>query len=178
MSSNMQRQTVPLSRSEKCIIRTGLGRQVALDSRVPAIADHEGKIISTDTDKIILSGHGDWMLTLHLAGRVSAKLPLILTAFAAVCKHPHTVWRSGVVRAIMFRDRIPSQQAFGTFPPFCKYDKQPATLLVTSPHVMAVVAMGSTTNMHNTRAQTSLRAAMGFSIEETMKLFWVNGEVF
>lgn len=117
------------------------------------------------------------MLTLHLAGRVSAKLPLILTALAAACKHPHTVWRSGVVRAMLFRDRIPSQQAFGTFPPFCKYDKQPATLLVTSPHVMVVVAMGSTTNMHNTRAQTSLRAAMGFSIEETMKLFWVTGEV-
>lgn len=36
---------------------------------------------------------------------------------------------------------------------------------------MAVVAMGSTTNMHNTRAQTSLRAAMGFSMEETMKPF-------
>ncbi|KAA3441767.1 RpoB [Gossypium australe] len=50
---------VPLSRSEKCIVGTGLERQVALDSGVPAIADHEGKIISTDTDKIILSGNGD-----------------------------------------------------------------------------------------------------------------------
>ncbi|KAK8493462.1 hypothetical protein V6N12_044554 [Hibiscus sabdariffa] len=59
MSSNMQRQAVPLSRSEKCIVGTGLERQVALDSGVPAIADHEGKIISTDTDKIILSGNGD-----------------------------------------------------------------------------------------------------------------------
>ncbi|MBA0855900.1 hypothetical protein Goshw_020775, partial [Gossypium schwendimanii] len=59
VASNMQRQAVPVSRSEKCIIRTGLERQVALDSKVPAIADHEEKIISTDTDKIILSGHGD-----------------------------------------------------------------------------------------------------------------------
>ncbi|PPD85332.1 hypothetical protein GOBAR_DD17726 [Gossypium barbadense] len=33
--------------------------EMALDSGVPAIADHEGKIISTDTDKIILSGNGD-----------------------------------------------------------------------------------------------------------------------
>nr|YP_004927548.1 orf128a [Brassica carinata]AEH43563.1 orf128a [Brassica carinata] len=32
MSSNMQRQAVPLSRSEKCIVGTGLERQVALDS--------------------------------------------------------------------------------------------------------------------------------------------------
>uniref|UniRef100_A0A199UAX4 DNA-directed RNA polymerase n=1 Tax=Manihot esculenta TaxID=3983 RepID=A0A199UAX4_MANES len=31
MSSNMQRQAVPLSRSEKCIVGTGLERQVALD---------------------------------------------------------------------------------------------------------------------------------------------------
>ena len=27
--------------------------------RVPVIANHEGKIISTDTNKIILSGNGD-----------------------------------------------------------------------------------------------------------------------
>uniref|UniRef100_A0A6N2MDU2 DNA-directed RNA polymerase subunit beta n=1 Tax=Salix viminalis TaxID=40686 RepID=A0A6N2MDU2_SALVM len=58
MSSNMQRQAVPLARSEKCIVGTGLERQVALDSGVPAIAEHEGKIIYTDIDKIILSGNG------------------------------------------------------------------------------------------------------------------------
>nr|YP_009729894.1 RpoB [Caldesia parnassifolia]QHW08230.1 RpoB [Caldesia parnassifolia]UDZ61118.1 RNA polymerase beta subunit [Caldesia parnassifolia]UDZ61119.1 RNA polymerase beta subunit [Caldesia parnassifolia]UDZ61120.1 RNA polymerase beta subunit [Caldesia parnassifolia]UDZ61121.1 RNA polymerase beta subunit [Caldesia parnassifolia] len=59
MSSNMQRQAVPLSRSEKCIVGTGLEGQVALDSRVSAIAEHEGKIISTDTHKIILSSNGN-----------------------------------------------------------------------------------------------------------------------
>ncbi|KAJ0074642.1 hypothetical protein Patl1_37435 [Pistacia atlantica] len=59
MSSNMQRQAVPLSRSEKCIVGTGLERQAALDSGVPAIAQHEGKIIYTDIDKIVLSGNGD-----------------------------------------------------------------------------------------------------------------------
>nr|YP_009705499.1 RNA polymerase beta subunit [Valeriana officinalis]QFQ35193.1 RNA polymerase beta subunit [Valeriana officinalis]URQ21565.1 RNA polymerase beta subunit [Valeriana officinalis]WRH31226.1 RNA polymerase beta subunit [Valeriana fauriei] len=59
MSSNMQRQAVPLSRSEKCIVGTGLERQTALDSGVLAIADHEGKIIYTDKDKILLSSNGD-----------------------------------------------------------------------------------------------------------------------
>ena len=59
MSSNMQRQAVPLSRSEKCIVGTGLERQVALDSGALAIAEHEGKIISTDADKILLSGKVD-----------------------------------------------------------------------------------------------------------------------
>nr|UDN41383.1 RNA polymerase beta subunit [Abrophyllum ornans] len=59
MSSNMQRQAVPLSRSEKCIVGTGLERQAALDSGALAIAEHEGKIVSTDTDKILLAGNGD-----------------------------------------------------------------------------------------------------------------------
>lgn len=59
MSSNMQRQAVPLSRSEKCIVGTGLERQVALDSGVPAIAEHAGKIVYNDTDKIILFGNGN-----------------------------------------------------------------------------------------------------------------------
>ncbi|KAG9438400.1 hypothetical protein H6P81_021655 [Aristolochia fimbriata] len=59
MSSNMQRQAVPLSRSEKCIVGTGLERQAALDSGVSAIAECEGKIVYTDTDKIVLSGNGD-----------------------------------------------------------------------------------------------------------------------
>ncbi|KAK5841002.1 hypothetical protein PVK06_009910 [Gossypium arboreum] len=52
----MQRQAIPLSHFEKCIIGTGLEHQVALDSRVPAT---EGKIISIDTDNIILSGNRD-----------------------------------------------------------------------------------------------------------------------
>ena len=59
MSSNMQRQAVPLSRSEKCIVGTGLERQTALDSGVSVIAEREGKIIYTDTHKIILSSNGD-----------------------------------------------------------------------------------------------------------------------
>ncbi|XP_057968229.1 DNA-directed RNA polymerase subunit beta [Malania oleifera] len=59
MSSNMQRQAVPLFRPEKCIVGTGLECQAALDSGVLAIAERGGKIISTDTDKIVLSGNGD-----------------------------------------------------------------------------------------------------------------------
>jgi DNA-directed RNA polymerase subunit beta len=58
MSSNMQRQAVPLSRSEKCIVGTGLERQTALDSGVSVIAEREGKILSTDSHKILLSSSG------------------------------------------------------------------------------------------------------------------------
>ncbi|KAJ0829130.1 DNA-directed RNA polymerase subunit beta [Helianthus annuus] len=59
MSSNMQRQAVPLSQSEKCIVGTGLEGQAALDSGALAIAEHEGNIFYTDTDKILLSDNGD-----------------------------------------------------------------------------------------------------------------------
>nr|AVM82244.1 RNA polymerase beta subunit [Adenocalymma macrophyllum]AVM84711.1 RNA polymerase beta subunit [Adenocalymma cauliflorum] len=59
MSSNMQRQAVPLSRSEKCIVGTGLERQAALDSGALAIAERGGKIVYIDTDKILFSGNGD-----------------------------------------------------------------------------------------------------------------------
>nr|WCF59839.1 RNA polymerase beta subunit [Adenophora remotiflora] len=59
MSSNMQRQAVPLSRSEKCIVGTGLEGQVALDSGALALAQHAGKVIYNDTDKIFFSGNGD-----------------------------------------------------------------------------------------------------------------------
>nr|QWL15946.1 RNA polymerase beta subunit [Plantago crassifolia] len=59
MSSNMQRQAVPLSRAEKCIVGTGLERQAALDSGALAIAERGGKIISIDNDKILFSGNGD-----------------------------------------------------------------------------------------------------------------------
>nr|YP_009748237.1 RNA polymerase subunit beta [Pogonia japonica]YP_009748313.1 RNA polymerase subunit beta [Pogonia minor]QII89917.1 RNA polymerase subunit beta [Pogonia japonica]QII89993.1 RNA polymerase subunit beta [Pogonia minor] len=66
MSSNMQRQAVPLSRSEKCIVGTGLEGQTALDSGISAIAERKGKIIYTDTHKIIFSSTGD-TLSLPLA---------------------------------------------------------------------------------------------------------------
>nr|YP_009495236.1 RNA polymerase beta subunit [Gentiana stipitata]AWO67068.1 RNA polymerase beta subunit [Gentiana stipitata] len=59
MSSNMQRQAVPLARSERCIVGTGLERQAALDSGALSIAEHEGKTISTDTNKILLSCNRD-----------------------------------------------------------------------------------------------------------------------
>nr|YP_010291616.1 RNA polymerase beta subunit [Scleria parvula]ULQ67623.1 RNA polymerase beta subunit [Scleria parvula] len=59
MSSNMQRQAVPLFLSEKCIVGTGLEGQTALDSGVSVIAEHRGKVFCTDTHKILLSSKGN-----------------------------------------------------------------------------------------------------------------------
>ncbi|PWA97399.1 RpoB, chloroplast [Artemisia annua] len=44
MSSNMQRQAVPLSQSEKCVEGAGMEGQAALDSGALSIAEHEGNI--------------------------------------------------------------------------------------------------------------------------------------
>nr|YP_010290862.1 RNA polymerase beta subunit [Gahnia tristis]ULQ66019.1 RNA polymerase beta subunit [Gahnia tristis] len=59
MSSNMQRQAVPLSRSEKCIVGTGLEGQTAVDSGISVVAEHQGKVFYTDTHKILLSSNGN-----------------------------------------------------------------------------------------------------------------------
>ncbi|CAI0420744.1 unnamed protein product [Linum tenue] len=86
MSSNMQRQAVPLSRSEKCIVGTGLERQVALDSGATAIAEHEGKIISTEIDKILLWGNEDTL-----------SIPLVMyqRSNKNTCMHQKTQVRRG-----------------------------------------------------------------------------------
>ena len=49
----------PFSWFDKCIVGTGLERQATLDLGVPIIVEHEGNIVYTDTDKIILSSNGD-----------------------------------------------------------------------------------------------------------------------
>nr|YP_010291112.1 RNA polymerase beta subunit [Juncus compressus]YP_010291367.1 RNA polymerase beta subunit [Juncus tenuis]ULQ66702.1 RNA polymerase beta subunit [Juncus compressus]ULQ67030.1 RNA polymerase beta subunit [Juncus tenuis] len=61
MSSNMQRQAIPLFRPEKCIVGTGLEGQTALDSGFLLIAEHRGKVIDTKTHKILLSNNGNSM---------------------------------------------------------------------------------------------------------------------
>ncbi|XP_019246421.1 PREDICTED: ATP synthase subunit alpha, chloroplastic-like [Nicotiana attenuata] len=55
----MNMSAVPLSRSEKCIVGTGLERQAALDLGALAIAEREGRVVYTNTDKILLAGNGD-----------------------------------------------------------------------------------------------------------------------
>nr|YP_010501585.1 RNA polymerase beta subunit [Anoectochilus burmannicus]UXB60277.1 RNA polymerase beta subunit [Anoectochilus burmannicus] len=86
MSSNMQRQAVPLSRSEKCIVGTGLEGQTALDSGISAIAKHKGKIIYTETHKIVFSSNGDTL-----------SIPLVMYQCSNknTCMHQKTQVRRG-----------------------------------------------------------------------------------
>ena len=55
MGSNMQRQAVPLLKTEKCIVGTGIESQIALDSGNVIVAQTGGQINYTDSNRISLS---------------------------------------------------------------------------------------------------------------------------
>jgi DNA-directed RNA polymerase subunit beta len=52
MGSNMQRQAVPLLKTEKCIVGTGIESQIALDSGSVIVAQKGGQINYTDSNQI------------------------------------------------------------------------------------------------------------------------------
>lgn len=54
MGSNMQRQAVPLLRSEAPIVGTGLERRVARDSRAVLAAEGKGEVTYVDANKIVI----------------------------------------------------------------------------------------------------------------------------
>jgi len=62
MGANMQRQAVPLVRSEAPLVGTGMEGRVAIDSGVCVIARREGVVEGVDAERIVVratSGHGD-----------------------------------------------------------------------------------------------------------------------
>ncbi len=60
MASNMQRQAVPLLRTEAPIVATGVEHKIAVDSGVMVIAKHDGKIKYVSADKIVVeTANGD-----------------------------------------------------------------------------------------------------------------------
>nr|WCP19375.1 RNA polymerase beta subunit [Calypogeia suecica]WCP19462.1 RNA polymerase beta subunit [Calypogeia suecica] len=63
MGSNMQRQAVPLSETEKCIVGTGMEIQTALDSGSVTVAKTSGKINYIDNNRITLSGNEETINT-------------------------------------------------------------------------------------------------------------------
>jgi DNA-directed RNA polymerase subunit beta len=54
MGSNMQRQAVPLLKTERPFVGTGMEYKAAVDSGVCVVADHDGKITYVDADKIVM----------------------------------------------------------------------------------------------------------------------------
>jgi DNA-directed RNA polymerase subunit beta len=59
MGSNMQRQGVPLLRSESPLVGTGLEDRIALDSKVCIVAEDSGIVASVDARRIIITKDGE-----------------------------------------------------------------------------------------------------------------------
>jgi DNA-directed RNA polymerase subunit beta len=62
MGANMQRQAVPLIRTEAPLVGTGMEGRVAMDSGVCVIAKREGTVVSVDAERIVVraaEGEGD-----------------------------------------------------------------------------------------------------------------------
>ncbi len=58
MGSNMQRQGVPLVKTEAPIVGTGMEERVARDSKVVLVAEHSGKVASVTGTEIIITEDG------------------------------------------------------------------------------------------------------------------------
>ncbi|HIJ56334.1 MAG TPA: DNA-directed RNA polymerase subunit beta [Deltaproteobacteria bacterium] len=54
MGSNMQRQAVPLIKSEAPLVGTGIEKVVAKDSGVAVVADRDGEVVDVDASRIVL----------------------------------------------------------------------------------------------------------------------------
>lgn len=57
MGSNMQRQAVPLIRSEAPLVGTGMESVVARDSGVTIVADYDGVVVDVDSKRIVVQNH-------------------------------------------------------------------------------------------------------------------------
>jgi DNA-directed RNA polymerase subunit beta len=60
MGSNMQRQGVPLIRSESPLVGTGLEGKVARDSKAVIVAEADGIVSSVSADQIVITKDGKW----------------------------------------------------------------------------------------------------------------------
>ena len=58
MGANMQRQAVPLLRTEAPYVATGIEERVARDSRIMVIADRDGVVAAVDAHRVIVSKDG------------------------------------------------------------------------------------------------------------------------
>ena len=58
MGSNMQRQAVPLLKSDSPIVGTGMEYKAAVDSGVVVVSDVDGVVKSVDADKVVVSVKG------------------------------------------------------------------------------------------------------------------------
>ena len=56
MGSNMQRQAVPLLTTEAPVIGTGIENKAAIDSGVCVVAEEDGVVLSSESNRIVIKG--------------------------------------------------------------------------------------------------------------------------
>ena len=54
MGSNMQRQSVPLLKTESPIVATGMEKKVAIDSKAVVLSPVSGTVVYVDSKKIVI----------------------------------------------------------------------------------------------------------------------------
>ena len=59
MGSNMQRQGVPLLRSEAPLVGTGIEATVAKDSGATLVAKYDGEVVAVDANRIVIRSHNN-----------------------------------------------------------------------------------------------------------------------
>jgi DNA-directed RNA polymerase subunit beta len=65
MGSNMQRQAVPLLKTEAPIVGTGMEKVAARDSGVAILAGRRGTVESVDANRVVISGEDDGIVEIH-----------------------------------------------------------------------------------------------------------------
>ena len=66
MGSNMQRQAVPLLKTESPIVGTGMEYKACLDSGVAVVSKNAGVVESVDADKIVVREDSGMLRTYEL----------------------------------------------------------------------------------------------------------------
>ncbi len=59
MGSNMQRQAVPLLKTERPFVGTGMEYKAAVDSGVTVLSEHAGTVVKVDADRILIKRDSD-----------------------------------------------------------------------------------------------------------------------
>jgi len=96
MGSNMQRQAVPLMKSERPFVGTGIEGRLARDSRVLVTATAAGKVAYTSADRIVVSRDGQMPNRKTPAGEYEEyKLRKFMRSNAGTCVNQRPLVKAG-----------------------------------------------------------------------------------
>ncbi|MBF0257792.1 MAG: DNA-directed RNA polymerase subunit beta [Desulfamplus sp.] len=83
MGSNMQRQAVPLIKSEAPLVGTGIEGVVARDSGVAIVADHDGIVVDVDAQRLVVKNLRNLDVEQNSVGTVDGNSEKIVSIYTA-----------------------------------------------------------------------------------------------